>query len=167
MANAGDWQTEGIGDDGRLRHVVPTPMAMRVFLVVCGAFILLVTSAELGRGIWPISLFGLPFLLILLGAFSIGVPMILVGLLAPTARWTVAPRRIDIALANPFRGWRVSVGPGGVASIDVVEDEGDSGPSTFKVVLRTIAGQRYHSRNYGSHEAADRLRRDIERVFYS
>lgn len=166
MANADDWRTEGIGRDGRLRHVVPTHIAMRIFLIACGLFVLVVSSIELWRGVWPLTLLGLPFTLILLGAFSVGVPMILAGLLAPTLRWTVAPRRIDIALANPFRGWRVSVGPGGVASISVVERDGDGGPSTFRVVLRTIEGKRYETREYGSRDAADKLRRDIERVFY-
>lgn len=157
---------EGVGSDGALRHVVPTPMGMRIFLVACGLFVLGVSTTELWRGVWPPTLFGLPFTIILFGAFSVGVPMILAGLLAPTLRWTVAPRRIDIALANPFRGWRVSVGPGGVASLSVIENDGDGGPSTFKVVLRTIEGKRYETREYGSREAADKLRAEIERIFY-
>lgn len=166
MANADDWRIEGIGTDGVLHHVVPTHMALRIFLVACGGFILVVSSVELWRGVWPLTLFGLPFTIILLGAFSVGVPMILAGLLAPTLRWTVRPQRIDIALANPFRGWRISVGPGGVASISIVENEGDGGPSTFRVVLCTVEGKRYETRAYGSREAADKLRQDMERIFY-
>lgn len=166
MANADDWRIEGVGADGVLHHVVPTHMALRIFLVVCGAFVLIVSTLELWRGVWPLTLPGLFFTIILFGAFSVGVPMILAGLLAPTLRWTVRPQRIEIALANPFRGWRVSVGPGGVASISIVENDGDGGPSTFRVVLRTIEGKRYETREYGSREAADKLRHDIERVFY-
>lgn len=141
-------------------------MALRIFLVVCGGFVLIVSTLELWRGVWPLTLFGLPFALILVGAFSVGVPIILAGLLAPTLRWTVKPGRIEIALANPFRGWRVSVGPGGVAAITVVEYDGDGGSSTFKVVLRTVEGKRYETRTFGSREAADKLHRDIERIFY-
>ena len=166
MANAEDWRIEGVGSDGTLHHVVPTPTGLRVFLIACGLFVLVVSSLELWRGVWPPTLFGLPFSIILFGAFSVGVPMILVGLLAPTLRWTVAPRRIDIALANPFRGWRVSVGPGGVADLSVVERDGDGGPSTFRVVLRTTEGKRYETREYASREAADKLRSDIEQIFY-
>lgn len=165
MANAGDWQADGIGKDGTLRHVVPAPMAMRLFLVAAGLFVLTVSTLELWRAVWPPTLVGLFFTLILAGAFSVGIPMIVAGLLAPTLRWTVRLQRIDIALVNPFRGWRVSVGPGGVASISVVENGGD-GPSTFRVVLRTVDGKRYETRDYGSHEAADKLRRDIEHIFY-
>lgn len=165
MANPDDWQADGIAEDGTLRHVVPAPMGMRVFLVAAGLFVLTVSTLELWRAVWPPTLVGLFFTLILAGAFSVGVPMIVAGLLAPTLRWTVTPQRIDIALVNPFRGWRVSVGPGGVASISVIENSGD-GPSTFRVVLRTVEGKRYESRDYGSHAAADKLRRDIESIFY-
>lgn len=166
MGSAIDWDVDGIGNDGRLRHVVPTPWMMRVFLIACGLFVLGVSSTELWRGVWPVTLFGLPFAIILIGAFSVGIPMILSGLFAPTVRWTVAPQRIEVALANPFRGWRDSVGPGGIAAFEIVESDGDGGPSTFRVVMRTVAGKRYHSRDYGSRAAADRLLRDIERIFY-
>ena len=165
MANADDWRVEGVGSDGILRHAVPTAMGMRMFLVACGLFVLVATSLELGRAVWPPTWAGLFFTAILLGAFSVGVPMIAAGLLAPSVRWTVAPRRIDIALANPFRSWRVSLGPGGVASIAVGEDSGD-GPSTFRVVLHTVEDKRYLSRDYGSREAAETLRRQMERIFY-
>jgi hypothetical protein len=166
LANASDWQMEGIGDDGMLRHFVPTPMAMRVFLVACGLFVLIVSTLELGRAVWPLTLGGLFFLVILLGAYSVGGPMVLAGLLAPTSRWTVSPQRIEIALDNPFRLWRVSVGPGSVAGFELRESDNDGGPSSWYVVMRTIAGKRFESRPFGSKEAADRLRRDIEAIFY-
>ncbi len=166
MANADDWQVDGVGSDGTLRHVVPTAMGMRIFLVACGLFVLVLSSLELWRAVWPPTLVGLFFSLILLGAFSVGVPMIVAGLLAPTLRWTVRPQRIEIALTNPFRGWRVSLGPGGVASIAVVERDGDGGPSNYRVVLRTVEGKHYETREYGSQEAAEKLRREMERIFY-
>jgi hypothetical protein len=165
VAEAGDWRADGVGGDGRLRHVVPAPLGMRVVLVGGGLFVLVVSSLELGRALWPPSLAGLFFALILLGAFSVGIPLIAAGLLGPSMRWTVSPRHIEIVLANPFRDWRVSIGPGGVASIAVEEAEGD-GPSTFRVVLRTVEGRRYEMRSYGSRAAAETLRHQVERVFY-
>jgi len=125
-----------------------------------------VSSVELWRAVWPVTLFGLPFAVILIGAFSVGIPMILAGLLAPTVRWTVAPQRIDIALNNPFRDWRISITPGKVAGLEIFESDVDGGPSSFKVVLRTVAGRRYETREFQSRETADRLRSDIERIFY-
>lgn len=166
MGSATDWDADGIGTDGRLRHVVPTPWVMRIFLIACGLFVLGVSSTELWRGVWPVTLFGLPFAIILIGAFAVGIPMILAGLLAPTVRWTVGPQRIDIALANPFREWGISVAPGNVAGLEILEGDGDGAPSTYKVELRTVAGKRYETREFQSRETADQLRRDIERIFY-
>jgi hypothetical protein len=166
MANTADWTMDGIGTDGRLRHVVPMPMGMRVFLVICGLVVMIPSTNELLRAVWPPSLFGLPFAVILIGSFCVGVPMILAGLLAPTTRWTVARGRIDIARTNPFRGWHISITPGAVAEFSIAEDEGDGGPSTFRVILRTVEGNRYESRVLNSRNAADRLRRDIEGIFY-
>ena len=74
-----------VGTDGRLRHVVPMRTAMRVFLVICGLLVLGLTLNELWRGLWPPSLFSLFFLIIVVGAFSVGLPMIVAGLPAPKA----------------------------------------------------------------------------------
>ena len=166
MGSATGWNSDGIGKDGRLRHVVPTPWVMRIFLIACGLFVLGACSTQLWRGVWPATLFGLPFTAILIGAFAVGVPMILAGLLAPTVRWTVGPQRIDIALNNPFRDWGISIAPGNVASLEIFEGDGDGAPSTFKVVLRTVAGKRYQTREFQNRDTAEQLRRDIERIFY-
>jgi hypothetical protein len=158
---------DGIGEDGLLRHSVPTHVILRAFLVACGAFVLVVSSLELHRGVWPFNVFSLFFGAILAGAFSVGIPMILVGLIGPTLDWTVAPGRIEIVLTNPFRRWVRRITPGAVAEFTIRESENDSGPSNWYVSLKTIDGKHYESRSYGSKAATAKLLADIRRIFYA
>ncbi len=158
---------DGIGSDGLLRHSVPTHMLMRLFLIACGGFVLVVTTMEFYRVLWPIHLFSLPFLIIVFGAFSVGIPMILVGLIGPTLDWTVGPGRIDILFTNPFGSRTRNFTPGSIADFTIRESDGDGGPSTWYVVLKTIEGKRYETRQYGSLEAASKLKAEIEAIFYA
>jgi hypothetical protein len=158
---------DGIGEDGLLRHSVPTHIAMRVFLIACGTSVLILSAWELHSGVWPFNIFSLFFGAILVGAFSVGIPMILFGLLGPTLDWTVAPGRIEIVLTNPFRRWVRRITPGAVAEFTIRESDGDGGPSTWYVVLKTVENKRYESRQYGSRAAAENLLADIERIFYA
>lgn len=158
---------DGIGEDGLLRHSVPTHMVLRLFLIACGTFVLVLSTLELHRGVWPFNVFSLFFGAILVGAFSVGVPMILAGLIGPTLDWTVSPGRIEIVLTNPFKRWTRRITPGAVAEFSIRESEGDSGPSTWYVSLKTIENKRYESRSYGSRAAAEKLKADIERIFYA
>ena len=147
-----------VGTDGRLRHVVPMRTAMRVFLVICGLLVLGLTLNELWRGLWPPSLFSLFFLIIVVGAFSVGLPMIVAGLLAPTAAWTVQSGRIDIVLHNPFRTRTVSITPGAIAAFELREIDWDGAEPTWGVVLKTVDGKRYETRDFGSVTAAETFR---------
>lgn len=147
-----------VGTDGRLRHVVPMRTAMRVFLVICGLLVLGLTLNELWRGLWPPSLFSLFFLIIVVGAFSVGLPMIVAGLLAPTAAWTVQSGRIDIVLHNPFRTRTVSITPGAIAAFELREIDWDGAKPTWGVVLKTVDGKRYETRDFGSVTAAETFR---------
>lgn len=158
---------DGIGHDGLLRHSVPTHMLMRVFLIACGAFVVGVTVLEFHRAFWPPHLFNLPFIIITMGAFSVGIPMIIAGLAGPTLDWTVSPGRIDIVLTNPFKRWIRHITPGAVAEFTIRESESDSGPSTWYVSLKTVENKRYETRAYGSRAAAENLLADIRRIFYA
>ncbi|WP_421760286.1 hypothetical protein [Devosia sp.] len=153
-----------VGTDGRLRHVVPMHNALRVFLIVCGLIVLVLTLGELGRGLWPPSFVSLFFLIIVVGAFSVGVPMIAAGLLAPAATWTVAKGRIDIELRTPFSARTVSITPGAVADFELREIEWDSSGPTWGVVLKTVDGKRYHTRDFGSKATAEAFRDRIRLV---
>jgi hypothetical protein len=154
-----------IGRDGLLRHTVPTGMVMRVFLVAIGAFILIVSARELLRGVWPPNVFSLPFLLILVGALAVGIPVLLVGLLGPSLYWTVGPSRIDIESHNPFVRRHHTFTPASVAGFALHEYDGDGGPSHWSVVMITSAGKRFETRVFGTRKAAERLRLQMEAAF--
>lgn len=155
-----------IGEDGLLRHDVPTGMVFRVILVAGGLFAVIISTLELHRGVWPFNIFSPFFLVILLGACSVGVPMTIAGVFAPTLRWTIGPQRIAIEMINPFGRRQVSITPGAVASFTVREHGWDSRANTWSVVLTTIDGKRYETRDLGTEAAANRLRERIEALFY-
>jgi hypothetical protein len=154
-----------VGTDGRLHHVVPMHTVMRVFLVIAGAVVMGLTLHELYRGVWPLNITTPFFLAIVLGAFSVGIPMVLAGFTAPSAHWIVGPGRIEIELSTPFRKRSVAIRPGQVASFELREIETDGGSSTWAVELRAVDGKRYQTRDFGSKATAGAFRDRIVSVF--
>lgn len=155
-----------IGPDGLLRHSVRTHMLMRVFLIASGAFVLCASAIELCRGIWPLNLLSLPFILILLGAFSVGISMMVVGLVGPSLDWTVGPGRIEIRMTNPFGRRTRIVTPIDVAQFYISENDGDGGPSAFRVIMKTTDGKRYETRQVSTRCTAQALEGQVKAIFY-
>ncbi len=152
--------------DGLFRHAAPTHAVMRVFLAGAGATILVLSGRELWRGVWPANLLSLPFLLILLGAIGVGGAMILAGLFGLSLTWTIGRGRVEIEATTPFGRRRHSFSRADIAGFTLSEYEGDGGPSTWKVVMTTTAGQRFESRVFQGRTPADELKRQMEQAFY-
>ena len=91
--------------------------------------------------------------------------MVLAGLGAPSAHWIVARGRIEIELSTPFRKRSVAIRPGQVASFELREIDWDSSSPTWGVVLKTVDGQRYETRDFGSKATAEAFRDRIVSVF--
>lgn len=162
--------TDRLGDeldaDGRMLHSVPLPLIDRLIVGGAGAFILIVATLELCRGIWPVNVASAFFALLLAGAWSVGVPMLIVGVLGPSMHWLIEPGRIEVTLVNPFGRKRFSIGVSQLIAIAIREVDWDSGPATFTVQLRTTDGKTYESRSFGSRALAeafrDRIRQRLE-----
>lgn len=115
-----------LGTDGHLHHIVPMHTVMRVFLVIAGAVVMGLTLHELYRGVWPLNITTPFFLAIVLGAFSVGIPMVLAGFTAPSAHWIVGPGRIVIELSTPFGKRSAAIRPGHVSNFELREIDWDS-----------------------------------------
>jgi len=154
-----------IDSDGRLRHDVPMHVAKRLFLGLAGLFCILVPTWELYRGVWPPNVFSPFFLFIILGAYAVGIPIALAALFSPAVRWIVRPGRIDILARNPVFLRRYRIGPDDVADFSLRTIEWDSGGPTYAVVLATMKGERFETRDFGTVGTAETFRDRIKSVF--
>jgi len=154
---------DGLGPDGVLRHDVPTHWVMRALLICGGVAILALTGHELWRAVWPPNLMSLPFLAIIIGAALVGLPMIGAGLFAPSVVWLVSPGLVEITTTSPFARKTHRIAAHQVERFDISEDTGD-GVSSFKLVMTCADGTKFPSRDFGSHKAADELRRQMQAI---
>ncbi|MDX8540295.1 MULTISPECIES: hypothetical protein [Mesorhizobium] len=154
-----------IGSDGRLRHDVPMHVAKRLFIGLAGLFCIIVPTWELYRGVWPPNFASPFFLFIILGAYAVGIPLALAALFSPAVRWIVGTGRIDIVTRNPFFLRRYRLGPGDIADFRLRRIEWDSGGPTFSVVLTTLKGERFETRDFGTAATAEMFRDRISSVF--
>jgi hypothetical protein len=156
---------DGLGADGVLRHDVPTHWVMRALLICGGVAILVLTSHELFRAVWPPNLLSLPFFAIVAGAALVGFPMIGAGLLAPSVNWRVSPGLVEITTASPFARKTHRIAAHQVERFEIREDTGD-GVSSFKLVMTIADGTHFPSRDFGSYAAADDLRRQMQAILH-
>ncbi|MGB3503595.1 MAG: hypothetical protein WBA44_18380 [Mesorhizobium sp.] len=145
---------------GPVETQMKAPPALRIGLVVMGAFVVSISIYELWGGVWPINFASAFFLFIILGALGVGGPMILSGLFGWEEDWIVEAGRITIARRNPFRAETIAVAAEHIDSLTVIEREQSEGPNTFAVFL-SAGARRFQSRDFGSREAAERHRDEI------
>lgn len=157
-----------IGEDGLFRHRVPVPLILRIFLVAAGLFVIIVATWELHRGVWPFSFASPFFLLLILGAWSVGGPVAWSGISGAAGLWIVGPGRITIERKRPFLKLRQDVfGHDDGVRFEVAEMEAMEGDSTWSVVLIAADGRRFETRELRTRVAAERLRNRIEAAFTS
>lgn len=150
--------------DQHLEHYVPVPRFIRVLFVVVGTFIVVMTPWELGRGVWPINLTSPIFAVIILGAWSVGGPLAIAGLLGRSVTWRVRPNQITITANNPFSKYTFHYGPSKIISLEVVEHEWMEGPNTWFVTLATTDGHKHNSREFEEKPDAEAFKAAVERL---
>lgn len=155
-----------IGEDGLLRHRIPVPMALRIFLVVAGLFVIVIATTELYRGVWPANVTSPFFLFLILGAWLVGIPIAWAGLFGPATLWTVGPGRIVIERKRLFgRVRRDVLDRNDEFRFEIVEKEAMEGDPTWIVVLATPDARRFETGEFHSRAAAERLQQRIEAAF--
>lgn len=156
-----------IGSDGLLRHDVPAPLGMRILLVAGGIFVVSLATWELVGGVWPLNITSPFFALLIAGAFSVGVPMAMAGLFAPSTDWVVSPGSIAITLRTPFRTQQLRFEPDDVETFTITEHANDDGPNSYSVLMTTKSGRKHGTRIFGTRETAERFRERVEGLFRS
>lgn len=156
-----------VDSDGVLRHRVPMYGGLRWFFVIAGLFCIIVSTWELYRGVWPPNFASPFFLFIILGAYSVGIPIAYVGLFAPNTDWRVRRGRIDIIERNPFRPRWHRLRPADVAGFGFRTLEHDDGEPTYTVVMTTRNGAEFTTRDFGTMKTATLFRDRIETLFGS
>ncbi len=137
---------------------------VRAVFAILGAGIICVVIYELGRGVWPPNIASPFFLFMILGACTVGKPLIFGSLFGEAARWEVTPGLITIHLKNPFRQRVMRLRPGNVLALSVVEREAMEGDNTWFVEL-TTASERFSTPDFGTRARAEQQRLEIERAF--
>jgi hypothetical protein len=157
-----------IDGDGLRRHDASAHPAQRAGLVAIGTFVVVIATWELYPGVRPLNTASPFFLFLILGAWSVGMPVLCGGLTGPAVRWTVAPGLIEIIQKRPFRPAKQDVfRPNQVECFDTRECPSMEGGSTWRVTMIGRDGRRFDTRDFGSSKTADTFRQRIESLFNS
>lgn len=148
-----------------MRFNVPLHPALRIIFIALGVFIATIVVYELGRGVWPPNIASPFFLFMILGAFSIAVPVAFGGLLGWESEWTIRRGEIVLGQRNPFRKRTIRFGEANVLRFDVLEVENSEGPNDWAVMLQPVKDRSVEMRRLQSVKAAEEFRAEVERAF--
>lgn len=142
------------------------PSWTRVIFIALGLGAIGLAVWELGRGVWPPNIFSPFFLLIILGACTVGIPVILGGLTGWADTWIIEPGRIEIERRNPFTTRRLFFLPADISGFEVVEHESTEGDNTYSVVMVIDPVTRYDApRRLSTRKFAEELAEEIRHAF--
>ena len=144
---------------------IPLPGLLRVILVAAGLFVVIISTWELHRGVWPLNGFSPFFFFMIAGAYSVGIPIMLAGLTGWSASWTVEPGRISIEKRNPFGRRYLRFTKTDVPRFEISEKESMEGDNTWTVTMITASGERIPTYDVQSQKAAERVRDSIVAAF--
>lgn len=152
-------------DNGVMRFNVPVHPALRAIFVALGIFVAAIVVYELGRGVWPLNIASPFFLFMILGAFSVAVPIAFGGLLGWDSDWTIRRGEIVLDQRNPFRKRTIRFGEADVLRFDVLEVENSEGPNDWAAMLQPARDRPIEMRRLQSRKGAEEFRAEVERAF--
>jgi len=131
------------------------PGPLRVALVLFGGFALVAPTLELGRGLWPVNIATPVFLIIILGAAHIGLPMLAAAAADVGARWTIESHALRIEfLATGFaQTWRLHYAQGATASLQVDDEVHET--RRHRIVVRNAQGRQWFSPPFATRAEAE------------
>ena len=143
----------------------PMHAALRILLVAAGLFCIAVSTWELGRGLWPISIATPIFGMIIIGAWTVGGQFLLAGLYGESQVWRFDGGGLTVEFSNPFARRSLRYGAAQVVDVGVHAIEWDSRSDSYAVVVSTADGQRLQTADYGDRRGAEHMRRRMVRHF--
>lgn len=148
-----------------MRFNAPVHPVLRIAFVALGIFIATIVVYELGGGVWPPNIASPFFLFMILGAFSVGVPVALGGMFGWESDWTIRHGEIAIDQRNPFRTRTIRLREADVLRFDVVEVENSEGPNDWAVMLQPARDRPIEMRRLQSLKAAEAFKAEAEQAF--
>jgi hypothetical protein len=146
-----------------LTHRIPVPSLLRWGLGAVAVFVIVVPAWELFRGVWPLNVTSPFFLFIILGALSIGIPLLIGVATGPSVLWTVRPGSIRIIQKRPLkRAQHDTFDAASVVTVETQERESMEGDNTWVVVMTVRDGRCFETRSFSTKDAADRFRLRLE-----
>lgn len=137
------------------------PNYARIPFIAVGAFIIVITIWELGRVVWPVNIFSLFFLFIILGAISVGGPILTGATFGMNDLWTIEKDRLTIDRQNWFRTEKLVFTPEQIDQFNVVEIEAMEGDNTFRVVVWVRGWKSFQTYDLRTKAAAEKMRDEI------
>ena len=142
-----------------LTHRIPVPLPLRWILGVLALAVIMLPTWELFRGIWPPNIASPVFLIIILGALSIGVPLLTGAATGPSVLWKAEPGVLRLVQKRPLRRAERDVfHAADIATLETRECEHMEGDSTWIVVLTVTDGRSFTTQSFPHKAGADDFR---------
>jgi uncharacterized membrane protein YdbT with pleckstrin-like domain len=162
MSQTIDDRPTGAADPFRLER--PMNPVVRWVLAVSGLFCIVVPAWQLRLAFFELGWWTIFFGLIVVGAWSVGIPFLKGALLGDSETWTFDGGALRIERVSPWRGRRVAV----FRAADIVRTEvsttvWDSRANSYSVELHVRSGERLETADYGTLAKAEEIRGEILR----
>ncbi len=135
--------------------------AIRAVLLVFGVFAIAMPAWQLSPALWPLNAVTPFFLVIMLGAFSVGAAFISGAVRSDALRWRIAPGRIELERTNMLRRRTDFFSAADIEAIRVVVNTWDSRADTYRVEVALCNGAKFHTQDYDRRQAAEDFARRI------
>lgn len=141
IVQAGPMRAASIPDV--LEERLPAPL--RVVFALGGLLALVAPTLELGRGLWPLNIATPFFLIIIVGAAQVGLPMLAAAAADVGTRWTIESHalRIEFLAIGFGQDWRLHYAQGATASLQVDDEAHES--RRCRIVVRNAEGRHWFS----------------------
>lgn len=139
----------------------PLTPALRIALAAAGAFCLATPTWEFRTAFFSPGLWSLPFALILLGAYGVGVGFLMAAVAAEARQWRIEAGAVTLTRKS-LLGTRVRrITAADLAETRIRTVEWDSRADSYSVVMGLRDGTSLETPDRPTREAAEALRRSI------
>lgn len=139
------------------------PMAKRLVLAGAGLFCIVVSTWELRHGFDGLGWWTLFFGIILLGAWSVGLVLLLGAIAGQGLHWTFRNHVLTLERSPLLRRRRDTLFARDIARTEVRRVDWDSRADTFRVVVHLRSGEAIETPDYETEQHAEQIRAEIER----
>jgi hypothetical protein len=135
---------------------------IRVVMLGSGVFVIAMPAYEFRHVLLQPSLVSAFFIAILIGAWSVGVPLLYAGIFGEELRWTFAGRELTLERSTLLRSRTQTLTARDIAATEVRAYEGDD-ETTYAVIVKTTDGELLETPRRQTRASAEELEADIKR----